>query len=157
VAPRLSYDTKQGIDAFVDQVAAASPVQLADAERNGISGVFLKDLAECTRLPFVRVVEILGVSRATASEKVRKGEVLTGVGSHAAIGVAKLMAKAKAIVANSTASEAKNFDVARWLGEWIEIEQPSLGGRKPADLLDTPSGLEAVLRLLGAIESGAYQ
>lgn len=32
-----------------------------------------------------------------------------------------------------------------------------LGGRKPADLIDTPTGVEVVARLLGSIESGAYQ
>jgi len=31
------------------------------------------------------------------------------------------------------------------------------GARKPADLVDTPTGLEVVARLLGGIESGAYQ
>ncbi|HEY8707729.1 MAG TPA: antitoxin Xre/MbcA/ParS toxin-binding domain-containing protein [Burkholderiaceae bacterium] len=32
-----------------------------------------------------------------------------------------------------------------------------MGGRKPADLIDTPTGVEVVARLLGSIESGAYQ
>ena len=43
--------------------------------------------------------------------------------------------------------------------EIVEIErpQPALGGRKPADLIDTPTGVEVVARLLGSIESGAYQ
>jgi len=57
----------------------------------------------------------------------------------------------------TTASEAKMFDATKWLGQWIERPQPALGGRKPADLLDTPTGVELVARLLGSIESGAYQ
>jgi uncharacterized protein (DUF2384 family) len=32
-----------------------------------------------------------------------------------------------------------------------------LGGRRPADLLDTPTGVEVVARLLGSLESGAFQ
>lgn len=67
----------------------------------------------------------------------------------------KLLGIAQDIVANSTAPEAKVFDAAKWLGQWIERPQPSLGGRKPADLIDTPTGVEMVARLLGAIESGA--
>ncbi|MDH5540593.1 MAG: MbcA/ParS/Xre antitoxin family protein, partial [Rhizobacter sp.] len=35
--------------------------------------------------------------------------------------------------------------------------QPSLGGRRPAELIDTPTGIEVVSRLLGSIESGSYQ
>lgn len=71
--------------------------------------------------------------------------------------MAKLLAKAQEIVANSTATEAKNFDAAEWLGKWLQMPQPALGGRKPSELVNTPAGLEAVLRLMGAIESGAYQ
>ncbi|MFO1356707.1 MAG: MbcA/ParS/Xre antitoxin family protein [Gammaproteobacteria bacterium] len=54
-------------------------------------------------------------------------------------------------------SGGADFNAARWLGKWIETAQPALGGRKPADLLDTPTGLDMVSRLLGSIQSGAYQ
>jgi uncharacterized protein (DUF2384 family) len=37
------------------------------------------------------------------------------------------------------------------------LQQAGLGGRKPADLVDTPTGLAVVARLLGAVASGAYQ
>lgn len=154
---KLVYSSRSGIDSFVREVAAANPVQLAEAERRGVAGVFIRDLAQRIDLPATRVSQMLGVPRATAASKSRPGEVLGGSGGQAAIGMAKLLARAQAIVAASTASQAKGFDVARWLGKWVDIAQPSLGGRKPADLLDTPSGQEAVMRLLGAFESGAYQ
>ena len=60
------------------------------------------------------------------------------------------------IVQDSTAAEAKNFDTVKWLGQWIERPQPALGGSKPADYLDTPTGVEIVSKLLGAMRSGAY-
>ncbi len=60
------------------------------------------------------------------------------------------------IVANSTAPEAMGFDVDRWLEAWIQVPQPSLGGRRPADLLGTEVGVKAVVKVLGAMESGAY-
>ena len=56
-----------------------------------------------------------------------------------------------------TDAAAPGFDAARWLGQWIEQPQAALGGQKPADLLDTPTGLSVVARLLGALASGAYQ
>jgi uncharacterized protein (DUF2384 family) len=97
------------------------------------------------------------VPKATAEKKIAAGEVLSGSGGRAALGMAKLLGIAKEIVENSTAPEAKGFDAAKWLGQWLERPQPSLGGRRPSDLLDTPTGLDVVTRLLGAIESGAYQ
>jgi putative toxin-antitoxin system antitoxin component (TIGR02293 family) len=153
----LAYDPQRGLDEFVADVSAANAVQLAWVERNGVSGVFLKDLSARTNITFQRISEILGIPRATAADKAKTGAAITGAGSHAAVGFARLLARAQQIVDNSTAVEADEFDVPRWLGEWIEIPQPSLGGRRPADLLDTPSGLDAVMRVIGALESGAYQ
>ena len=74
----------------------------------------------------------------------------------AAIGMIKLLGMAQDIVDDSTADEARSFDTVKWLGQWIERPQAALGGRKPADYLDTPTGLEIVAQLLGAIRSGAY-
>ena len=68
----------------------------------------------------------------------------------------RLLGLAQEIVANSTSEEAKDFDVGKWLGRWIEIPQPALGGLKPSEVLDTPTGIETVEKLLGALESGVY-
>ena len=95
---------------------------------------------------------------AAVAKQSASGESLSGSsGGQAAIGVARLLGIAQAIVSNSTAPEAADFDAAKWLGQWLEHPQPALGGRKPGDLIDTPTGIEVVSRLLGAIESGAYQ
>jgi len=67
------------------------------------------------------------------------------------------MGVAQEIAAASTHPDAAGLDVPRWLGRWIEQPQPALGGRRPAELLDTPTGAEVVTRLLGSMASGAYQ
>lgn len=153
----VTYQPKRGVDDFVRQVAVAEPMVLVETERHGVDGRFLKDLSKRMDVPATRIFDMLGVPKATAEKKSAAGEVLTGSGGQAAIGVAKLIAMAQEIVANSTAKEAHDFDAARWLGQWLERPQPSLGGRKPAELIDTPTGVEVVARLLGSIESGAYQ
>jgi uncharacterized protein (DUF2384 family) len=147
----------RGLDDFVVVVARATPYELVEIERHGVDGRFLKDLSRRMEISQLHVFDMIGVPKATAEKKVASGEVISGSGGQAAIGMAKLIAKANEIVANSTAPEAEDFDAARWLGKWIDIAQPALGGRKPSELLDTPTGLEVVLKLLGAIESGAYQ
>lgn len=153
----VMYLHDKGVDDFVQQVHGATPMQLVEAERRGVDGMFLKDLSKRIDIPAARVFTMLGVPKATAEKKAMQGAIVSGSGGQAAIAIAKLLGTAKAIVENSTSPEAKGFDSAKWLGKWLERPQPALGGRKPADLIDTPTGVEVVTRLLGAIESGAYQ
>jgi putative toxin-antitoxin system antitoxin component (TIGR02293 family) len=153
----VAYRRAKGVDDFVRQVARATPLQLVEIERRGVAGRFLKDLAKRMDIPAVRVFDMLGVPKATAEKKSSTGDVVSGSGGQAAIGMAKLVAIVQDIVAHSTAQQTKGFDAAKWLGQWLDRPQPSLGGRKPAELIDTPTGVEIVARLLGAIESGAYQ
>lgn len=158
--PRFSfvdYLSSRGIDDFVDRVSAADPLQLIETERRGVAGIFVKDLSKRMEIPAQRMFDILGVPKATAEKKVAAGELLTGNGGRAALGMARLLGIAKDIVADSTAPEARDFDATKWLGQWLERPQAVLGGRKPAEIIDTPTGLEVVAKLLGAIESGAYQ
>jgi putative toxin-antitoxin system antitoxin component (TIGR02293 family) len=151
------YVRSKGIDDFVTNVHAADPIELIETERKGVAGRFVKDLAKRMEIPAQRMFDILGVPKATAEKKVAAGELITGNGGRAALGMARLLGMAKEIVENSTAPEAKGFDSAKWLGQWLEKPQPALGGRRPSELIDTPTGLGVVARLLGAIESGAYQ
>lgn len=153
----VMYYRSKGVEDFVHQVKIATPIQLVEVERKGVDGRFLKDLSKRMDVPATRMFTILGVPKATAEKKAASGEVLSGSAGQAAIAMAKLLGTAQSIVENSTAKESKGFDSATWLGKWLERPQPSLGGRKPADLIDTPTGVEMVTRLLGAIESGAYQ
>lgn len=153
----ITYIHSKGVDAFVTSVAKATPMEIIEVERHGIDSIFLKDLSKYMDVPAVRIFDIVGIPKATAEKKVAAKELIAGAGGQAALGLARLLAIAKGIVENSTAAEAKDFDVAKWLGHWIERPQPALGGRKPADLIGTPTGLDMVTRVLGAIESGAYQ
>jgi putative toxin-antitoxin system antitoxin component (TIGR02293 family) len=153
----VAYPSTKGVDDYVRQVARATPLELVEIERQGVLGSFIKDLSRRMEIPSSRIFAILGVPKATAEKKAAAGERVEGRGGQAAIGMVRLLGIAQEIVANSTAAEAKTFDATRWLGQWIERPQPALGGRKPADLLDTPTGVELVARLLGSLESGAYQ
>ena len=154
----IAYQRDQGgVDAYVRAVASASPLQIVDIERQGVMGTFIKDLSKRMEVPTSRVFAILGIPKATAEKKAAAGALVGGSGGLAAVGMIRLLGIAQGIVDNSTASEARDFDAARWLGKWIEQPQPALGGRKPADLIDTPTGVDVVARLLGSVESGAYQ
>jgi putative toxin-antitoxin system antitoxin component (TIGR02293 family) len=151
------YRPRDGVDEFVRQVRSATPLQLVDIERRGVAGRFVKDLAKRMEIPAIRVFGMLGLPKATVEKKASSGELVSGSSGQAALGIARLIGIAQDIAANSTAVQAQGFDAAQWLGRWLQRPQPSLGGRTPAELIDTPTGVEIVARLLGAIESGAYQ
>lgn len=144
----------QDVDAFVQGVHRAPPMQLLQTERQGVDAAFLGDLAKRMDVSYSHLAETVGIPKATAARKLANNEKISGA---AAIALARLLAIASDIVADSTAPEAKAFDTARWLGQWIERAQPALGGRKPSQLLDTPTGVAMVIKVLGAIRSGAYQ
>jgi putative toxin-antitoxin system antitoxin component (TIGR02293 family) len=150
------YYPAEGVQVYVSKVRAATPIELVTMEKQGVRGRLLKDLALRMEIPAGRFYDIVGVAKATAEKKASSGEVVAGAGGQATLGMVRLIGIAQEIIEKSTAPEAKNFNAAKWLGEWIERPQPALGGKKPADLLDTPTGLEIVARTLGALQSGAY-
>lgn len=154
---RIPYGPKTGLGSFVQRVNEAAPMAVLLTERAGVHAQLLKDLARHMAIPASRMFTILGIPKATAEKKIAAGEAIAGQGGQAAIGLVRLLGQAEAMAAGSTADAAADFDAARWLGRWIETAQPALGGKKPADLLDTPTGLDMVSRLLGSIQSGAYQ
>lgn len=132
-------------------------MEIVAIERRGVPDTFIDNLSIQMGIPTSRMFNILGVPKVTAKKKVLTGELIDGCAGQSAMRLIRLLEIAQNIVSNSTAVEAKEFDSTKWLGRWIESPQPALGGRKLADLIDTPTGVGIVARLLGAIESGAYQ
>ena len=70
--------------------------------------------------------------------------------------IARLHDKVLEMASQSTRPEAASLDTAAWLDAWIRVRQPALGGRAPIDMLDSPEGVDAVLRVLGSIQSGVF-
>lgn len=153
----LAYLPKEGVQGFVTRVSRATSLQLIATERAGVQGGLIKDLARQLNLPATRLFEMLGVAKATAEKKAATNEALTGASGQAVLGLVRLLGVVEGIVSRSTHPAAATFDGARWLGAWLERPQPALDGRKPAELVDTPTGVDVVARLLGSAESGAYQ
>jgi uncharacterized protein (DUF2384 family) len=133
------------------------PLQLVQLERSGMPARAVAAMAISLGLSERRVFEVIGLPQSIADRKVQNNEPVTGASGYAAIGIMRLMEQAREIVGRSTSPKAVGFDSDRWLGRWLEMSQPALGGRKPADFLNTPTGFKLVSRVLGALESGAYQ
>lgn len=153
----IVYQRDKGVDAYVRAVARATPMEMVAIERQGVLATFIMDLSTRMELPPSWIFSALGMPSATAETRPAAGEFVGGSAGQNAVGLIKLLGIAQDLVSNSIVPEAEQFDVAKWFGKWIALPQPALGGLKPAQLLDTPTGVKIVARLLGAIESGAYQ
>jgi hypothetical protein len=137
------------------QADAATLAALADA---GVPAVLARDLGRALDIAprhFFR--DLLGTNRSAAEKKSFTDAPLPAAAGRVALELLRLLSRAEAVAAQSRADGVRGFDTARWLGRWIEQPQPALGGCCPAALLSTPDGAEAVMRVLGALESGSYQ
>lgn len=145
------------LDEYVATVERATPMQRIELERAGVPGKLIKDLSARMKLPTSRMFGILGLPKATAEKKAAHGESVGGSAGYSAIGMAALLARAQEMASDVGAEGIPGFDAGEWLGRWIELPQPALGGRRPAELLDTATGVQLVSRLLGSLVSGSYQ
>ncbi|MBY4899045.1 antitoxin Xre/MbcA/ParS toxin-binding domain-containing protein [Cupriavidus sp. AU9028] len=96
----------------------------------------------------------LGIARATANRKVKADDLLSKDESESALGLARLVGLVEQVVAES--GDPTGFDAATWTASWLQTPHPALGGRKPADYMDTADGRELVASLVRQMQSGAY-
>jgi len=113
-------------------------------------GVISKDMG-LARDKFVRLI---GLPPATASRKMAKNADLSMDESERLVGLTKLIGQVETMVRAS--GNPQGFNPAKWFSQWIAQPLPALGGRKPAEFLDTSDGREAVSALLAQMQSGAY-
>lgn len=72
-------------------------------------------------------------------------------------GRARLLEQLEAMLAESGhAAAAVRFDADQWLTSWMKQPVAALGGRCPAEYMDSIEGQERVARLLAMMQSGAY-
>jgi len=148
---------KDEIHQFVERIGQATPMERVELERDGVTQRLAHELATRIGISTERFAEVTGIKQAAIRRRTANDGCIAGSAGQAVIALAELLAQAQRIISSSTSSRADGFDAAAWLGRWIERPQPSLGGRSPADLIGTPTGARLVSRLLGSIESGAYQ
>ena len=118
------------VDVFVRRVAGATPMERVELERQGVTLSFLRSFGVRLGISAARLFEILELPRTITTR--RDGEVrVAGSAGHAALALVDLLVRAREIAESSTSAEAADFDVAKWLGRWIELRQPTLGGRRP--------------------------
>jgi putative toxin-antitoxin system antitoxin component (TIGR02293 family) len=122
-----------------------SDLDLVEAGRAGITKASLDILTEFTGLPRKKMAEsILNVSVKTLERKADKEKLDTRISSHV-IEIARLLQHAYAVFENEEKVRA-----------WLSSGNEALDNKKPAELMDSLTGLGMLHDLLTRIEEGVY-
>ncbi len=137
-----------------EPVFEAAPMTLIATIKSRVPALVVQRIASSMNVPKERIFATVGLARATANRKIRKRQKLSEDDSARVLGIARLVGQVDAIVRRS--GNPDGFDAARWTASWLERPLPALGGRAPAELMDTIEGQKLVANLLARLESGAY-
>ena len=132
--------------------AMTDPMVRIDRERRGMPFNIAEALRKQMGLSVGEFSRIFGINPATYRKKVADKKPLSGRDGDAIADLGEMLA----VVRDFLPAERTDFNIPRWFTRWIGVPQPSLGGRKPEEILDTPTGRRLVKRLVGALGSGAY-
>lgn len=126
----------------------------AQLVKKGVSPGVIPVLARDMNYDQGELVGLLGVPRATFQRKLRAQTPLDLSASERVLGVLRIVGQVQQMIEESGVSEG--FDASAWVGHWLEQPLPALGGKAPAEFMDTASGQELVAQLLAQTQSGAY-
>lgn len=132
----------------------AEPLTRVNIIKEGLSPGFLDDLSRHMGMPKERLLPTLGIARATVSRKARQAKPLSSDDSERALGMARLVGQVEAMVQES--GDPTGFNAAEWVAQWLEQPLAALGGKRPADFMDTAEGQSIVSNLVARMQSGAY-
>ena len=110
----------------------------------GTAPSILIRIVESVRSDMKTICHLTGISRSTVNRKLRYGTALTLAQGTRVYGV---------IQALDAAISLHDGDFAMAMS-WLHCSAKGLGGEKPADVLATPMGVQAVVELIGRIEHG---
>jgi putative toxin-antitoxin system antitoxin component (TIGR02293 family) len=129
------------------QFMAAAPETALDyitATNKGIPKQAVHNLAEVIDVPMKDMATLLNISYKTLGRK-KKTDTLDSLSSSLSIELANTVAKGLAV-----------FEDRDKFSRWLQKENRALQGKKPFELLNTPTGIKMINKLLGKIEEGVY-
>jgi len=137
-----------------EKIYRASAIDKIEIIKCGVAPGTIGDIADAMGAATATLIRNLGIPKSTLARKKSKQAPLERDASEKVLGLATLIGQVETLVREQ--GEPKGFDAARWFHAWIEEPVPALGGRKPAELLDTKEGQQIVSGLIDAIRAGVY-
>lgn len=138
-------------------VRQMSPLELHIVTKAGLPASVIAELSAALQRPIGSTSRMLGVPASTLARQAKAEAMLSQPLADRTMRAVGLIGLVQSMVAEyGDPALAKDFDAAHWLNGWLDRPQPSLQMRKPAELLDTASGVEAVETLLKRIAVDAF-
>jgi len=128
------------------QLAQAPRPILVETIRAGVPAPEFLNLAKVLGLSRNVLASKLGLAPRTMTRKTSGKTVLSPVASEKVVRVARIVNKARLILADDAS-----------IATWLETPAPALGSTKPIDLLDTDIGAAEVEGLIVGLAHGNYQ
>lgn len=122
--------------------------------RQGVPANILVQIGRAMDMSNDLLFSTLALPRSTVVRKIQNNETLSAEQSERVVGLERLVGQVEAMVKQS--GNPEGFDAGRWVGGWLQRPLPALGGKKPAELMDTMEGQNLVARFLAQSQSGAY-
>lgn len=139
---------------FATSLYQASPAERVSLIRNGVPASRLSGLAAAMHVSQAGLLTMLNLPGASIRRMIREGTLLSTEQAERVIGLERLIGQVAIMVEGS--GHSKGFDVARWVGHWLEQPIPALGGSRPADFMDTMTGQTLVSSLLLQVQAGVF-
>lgn len=122
--------------------------------RQGLPANILVQISSAMDISNDLLFSTLAFPRSTVVRKIQNNELLSAEQSERVVGLERLVGQVEAMVRQS--GNPEGFDAGRWVGDWLQRPLPALGGKKPAEFMDTMEGQNLVARFLAQSQSGAY-
>jgi len=119
-------------------------MDLINVSRTGLPRKTLDILAERLGVTMEKLSRLLHISLRTIQRK-SKMEHLSVHVSEQILSIAEVIRRGQEVLGDGDQLEI-----------WLHSEIPSLGDKKPIDLMDTTFGTQILLKILGRIEHGIY-
>lgn len=129
-------------------------IERIELVKEGVPASLLVLISEDMAITKDRLYATIGLARATVNRKVREEKVLNQDESERVLGIARLVGQVSTVVKES--GNPEGFDAAKWVAAWLDRPQQALGGKRPAELMDTADGRSIVSDLVARMQSGAY-
>ena len=122
--------------------------------KEGVPSGLLMLISEDMAISRDKLYATIGLVRATVNRKLRGQQVLNQDESERVLGIARLVGQVSTVVKES--GNPGGFDAAKWVAAWLDRPLQALGGKRPAELMDTADGRGIVSDLVARMQSGAY-
>lgn len=132
----------------------ATALERVDIIRQGVPANVLVQIGSALDMSNDQLFSTLALPRSTVVRKIQNNEVLSAEQSERVVGLERLVGQVEAMVQQS--GNPEGFDAGRWVGDWLQRPLPALGGKRPAEFMDTMEGQNLVARFLAQSQSGAY-